>query len=166
MNLPIYVFVVFFAHGTWLIAHGFNMRYLGIDYGLKRTGLALCDAGENITTPLVVIDQPGQVIPKILEVIKSEQVEAVVIGLPLNAVDGSEGPQARATRKFAVELSKHISVPLSFQDERFSSFEAEQKLAAADFTRKRKKQRLDAIAAAEILQSFLDEKHRNELGLQ
>jgi putative Holliday junction resolvase len=135
-----------------------TMRYLAIDYGGKRTGLALCDQSETIASPIAVIEIPAMVIQKILAVIRDEQVEAVVVGLPIN-MDGTEGQAAKAVRAFANELAGKTTIPIIFHDERLSSFEAEEKLAAADFTRKKKKKRLDAVAAAGILQSFLDKKH-------
>ncbi|MDO8302155.1 MAG: 6-phosphogluconolactonase [Sedimentisphaerales bacterium] len=134
------------------------MRYLAIDYGGKRTGLALCDRDETLASPVVVIENPAQCIPKILEVVKNEQVETIVLGLPLN-MDDSEGPTARAVRTFAKDLAERIDIPIIFHDERLSSFEAEQKFVGAGLTRKKKKKRLDAVAAAAILQSFLDKKH-------
>lgn len=141
------------------------MRYLAIDYGGKRTGLALCDRSEMIASPIAVIEIPALVIQKILAIIKDEQVEAVVVGLPMN-MDGTEGQAAKAVRSFAKELAARTAVPIIFHDERLSSFEAEEKLAAADFTRKKKKKRLDAVAAAGILQSFLDKKNQDAPDVQ
>ncbi len=134
------------------------MRYLAIDYGEKRTGLAICDAGEVIASPLAVVFGQPELIPRILDVVKSESVEEIVIGLPLN-MDGTEGPQVKRVKSFADRLKEHIDIPIHFYDERLSSFEAEKKLSGVDLTRKGKKKRLDAVAAAAILQSFLDEKN-------
>lgn len=134
------------------------MRYLAIDYGEKRTGLAICDAGEMIASPLAVVSGQSDLIPRILDVIEIENVEAIVIGLPLN-MDDTEGPQVKSVKSFISRLKEHIDIPIHFYDERLSSFEAEKKLSGLDLTRKRKKKRLDAIAAAAILQSFLDEKN-------
>ncbi len=136
------------------------MRYLAIDYGDKRTGLAVCDRNETIASPLVVIEGRGELLKKIIELIKNENIDAVVLGLPLN-MDDSQGPQAKLVMRFADELKKVIEIPIHFQDERLSSFAAEEKIAVAEFTRKKKKRRLDAIAAAEILQAFLDQKHQS-----
>jgi putative Holliday junction resolvase len=133
------------------------MRYLGIDYGGKRTGLAVCDANETICSPLAVLDNGKAVIDKIRQLVEDEGVEAVVIGLPLN-MDGSEGGQAKVVRQFAERLKEKIDKPLYFQDERLSSFGAAEKIAPAELTRRKQRQRLDAIAAAEILQAFLDQK--------
>ena len=136
------------------------MRILAIDYGKKRTGLAICDQAEKIASPLAVLQARAGLIRKILGYIENEDVGAVVVGLPLN-MDGSEGPQVKQVRQFANELKKHIDLPLRFQDERLSSFEAGEKLSKTSLTRKKKRKRLDAIAAAGILQSFLDSKHRD-----
>ncbi len=133
------------------------MRYLAIDYGTKRTGLAICDSGETIVSPLVVIQEQKDLLKKIADVVRTEGVEAIVLGLPLN-MDESEGPQARIVLKFADQLKEHVGLPIHFQDERLSSFGAEDKLASAELTRGKKKKRLDAIAAAEILEAFLERK--------
>jgi putative Holliday junction resolvase len=133
------------------------MRYLAIDYGDKHTGLAICDPAETIASPLVVIEGQKGLIKKITDIVRSENVDAVVIGLPLN-MDDSQGFRAKQVFQFAEQLKAHLQVPIHFQDERLSSFSAEGKLAPAEFTRKKKKKRIDAIAAAEILETFLEQK--------
>ncbi|HUW20543.1 MAG TPA: Holliday junction resolvase RuvX [Sedimentisphaerales bacterium] len=133
------------------------MRYLAIDYGAKRIGLAICDPAETIASPLGVIEGQRDVIKQVADIVKKENVEAVVLGLPLN-MDDSAGPQARLVFQFAGQLEKLLDIPVYFQDERLSSFGAEEKLAPAELTRKKKKKHLDAVAAAEILQAFLDQK--------
>lgn len=133
------------------------MRYLAIDYGDKRTGLAICDAAETIATPLAVIQSRTELLKKLANVVEREGVEAIVLGLPLN-MDGSEGTQAELVFNFAEQLKAHLQIPIYFQDERLSSFSAEEKLTAAHFTRGGKKKRLDAVVAAEILEDFLEQK--------
>ena len=144
------------------------MRYLAIDYGEKRTGLAICDAGETIATPLTAIHGQKELVKKIADIARTENVEAIVVGLPLN-MDDSEGPQTRFVLKFAEQLRQHLDsllrrsgcegrIPIHFQDERLSSFIAKEKLAPADFTRGKKRKRLDAVAAAAILEAFLQAK--------
>ncbi|MDD5063301.1 MAG: Holliday junction resolvase RuvX [Phycisphaerae bacterium] len=133
------------------------MRYLAIDFGDKRTGLAICDQAETIASPLAVIEGQKDLIKKITDIVASENVEAIVLGLPLN-MDDSKGPQAERVIRFAEQLKKHLQIPIHFQDERLSSFGAERKLAPAELTRKKKKKRLDAVAAAEILEAFLEQK--------
>jgi putative Holliday junction resolvase len=133
------------------------MRYLAIDYGHKRTGLAICDAAETIVSPLTVIHDQKDLLKKIADIVETEKVEAIILGLPLNMND-SQGPQAKRVFNFADQLQRYIDIPIYFQDERLSTFGAEEKLASADFTRGKKKRRLDAVAAAQILEAFLEQK--------
>lgn len=133
------------------------MRYLAVDYGAKRTGLAICDPAETVASPLAVIEGQKDLPKKIAEVVEAENVEAIVLGLPLN-MDDSAGPQAKLVFQFGEQLEKAVNIPIHFQDERLSSFSAGEKLASADFTMKKKKKRLDAIAAAAILEAFLEQK--------
>jgi len=133
------------------------MRYLAIDYGTKRTGLAVCDAGETIASPYSVLQGQKDLIQRIGRTVASENIEAIVLGLPLN-MDGSEGPQAKRVRTFARQLESQIHVSVHFQDERLSSFGAEQKLGEIGLSKGKQRERLDAIAAAEILQAFLEQK--------
>lgn len=119
--------------------------------------MAICDAQETIASPLCVLDGRTDVLARIATIVENEGVEAIVIGLPLN-MDDSEGPQAAKAKAFAQRLSHHLGLPTHFQDERLSSFGAEEKLQAAGLSRARKRDLLDAVAAAEILGAFLDQK--------
>lgn len=132
------------------------MKYLAIDYGTRRCGLAMCDASETIVSPLEVIETSKNLLNKIAEIIRTENINAVVLGLPLN-MNETEGQQAKVVQEFAGRLKKKIKIPIHFQDERLSTFAAEEKLAALNFTRKKKQKRIDAIAAAHILESFLEQ---------
>jgi putative holliday junction resolvase len=131
------------------------MRYLAIDYGTKRTGLAISDPTETIISPLAVIRSDKQLLKKISDVVEKETVQAVVVGLPLN-MDDSQGPQTKLVLGFAERLKAALNVPIYFQDERLSSFAAEEKLNDAGYFGSEKSRRLDAVAAAEILEAFLD----------
>lgn len=135
------------------------MRYLGIDYGDKRIGLAICDANETMALPLTIIHGQKGLPQKIADIVKKESVEAIVVGLPLN-MDDSQGPQARRVLGFARQLNKYVDIPVHFQDERLSSFEAEEKLASINLTSSKKRKRIDAVAAATILEAFLEQKKR------
>ena len=135
------------------------MRYLAIDYGLKRTGLAVCDARETIASPLKVLAGQRRLIEEIEQIVASENIEGIVLGLPLN-MDGSQGPQARQVLAFADRLKQRLGIPIYLQDERLSSFGAEEKLQTTGLSRAKRRERLDALAAAEILQAFLDERRR------
>lgn len=131
------------------------MKFLAIDYGSRRTGLAVCDPSQTICSPLAVLNSTRDLIAQIAKFIKTENAEAVVIGLPLN-MDDSEGPQAKSIRAFAADLAKSIEIQIHFQDERLTSFAADEKLDMTDLSPAQKKQRRDAVAAADILQTFLD----------
>jgi putative Holliday junction resolvase len=141
------------------------MRTLAIDLGTRRVGLALSDEGGRFATPLDVLEvsSPQQAIELILPVVTREGVERLVVGLPLNMADASIGPAARQTIEWGRKLSRRAGdrVQLVFVDERLSSFDAEQSLITRKrggerITRKQKKQQLDALAAADFLQAFLD----------
>jgi putative Holliday junction resolvase len=136
------------------------MRYLAIDYGSRRTGLAICDPTETIVSPLAVVDSRKGLLKKIGEIIEAEHVGAIVIGLPLN-MDDTKGPQAQLVLEFTEKLKKELRIPVHLQDERLSSFAAEEKLVIAQYSREKKKERLDAVAAAEILELFLEQKSSN-----
>jgi putative Holliday junction resolvase len=133
------------------------MRYLAIDYGTKQVGLAICDAGETVASPLAVVRNESRLIERIADVVRTQNVEAVVVGLPLN-MDGSKGAQAKVVLKFASELEEYLGIPIELQDERLTSFSAEHKLAPADLSRGKKRKRIDAVAAAAILEAFLEAK--------
>ncbi len=138
------------------------MRTLAIDLGARRIGLALSDEGGRFATPLEVlfVSNPQLAIEPIVQVVRREAVQRIVVGLPLN-MDDTVGPAARQTLAWAGLLGQRCSVPMVFVDERLSSFDAEQQLigrkrAGEKLTRQRKKQQLDAIAAASFLQAWLD----------
>lgn len=140
------------------------MRTLGIDYGQKRIGLALSDAGGKLATPLEVLEVTSEdaSIATILELIEREDVRRIVLGLPLN-MDDTLGPAVKKTVQFGRAIAGRSEREVVYVDERLSSFEAEQTLNARKrggekITRKGKKRQLDAIAAARFLQEYLDGK--------
>jgi putative Holliday junction resolvase len=130
--------------------------------GDKRTGLAVCDDNETIASPVDVIEGRGNLYDEITQAVERYQAQALVFGLPLN-MDGSEGDRAAIVRKFAKELSEKIEIPIFFQDERLSSYSAAEKLSGTGLTHKKKKDRLDAIAAAEILKEFIAARSKKDL---
>jgi putative Holliday junction resolvase len=140
------------------------LRTLAIDLGSRRVGLALSDAGGQLATPYDVLQfsSPAQAAARVLGVIEREGVERLVLGLPLN-MDDTVGPAARKAIEWGRKLAASSGKPLVFVDERLSSFEAEQTLidrkrGGEKITRRGKKERLDALAAAAFLQAFLDGK--------
>ncbi len=134
------------------------MRYLAIDYGLKRLGLALCDPAETIVSPLcqwpVDVSRPDQILAKLQEVIAEHEIDALVVGLPLN-MDDSEGEQAKLSRQFAERLAHAVHIPVHLQDERLSSMAADEMLAESGLSKSKRKTKRDMLAACDILQEFL-----------
>jgi putative Holliday junction resolvase len=131
------------------------MRYLAIDCGQRRTGLAVGDDETRIATPLRVVESssPQARLAAITRAATDEQADALVLGLPLN-MDDTEGPPARDARAMARQLEAATGLPVHLVDERLSSHEADARLAGRGLTRDKKKQRRDAVAAAVILQTY------------
>jgi putative Holliday junction resolvase len=126
------------------------VRLLGIDHGRARLGVALSDESELLATPLTTLDATRlePLLARLRDLIHAHCPGALVIGLPLNA-DGTEGPQARQVRKFAQKLQP-LGLPIHLQNEHLSTHEAYAR-GATDKTR-------DQVAAALILQAYLDER--------
>lgn len=133
------------------------MRYLGVDLGRARIGLALADDVLRTARPLSTLAHRSEAadVAAIGEVAREYEVTTAVVGLPLN-MDGSEGPSARHARAFAERLSGTLGLPVELFDERLSSFEAASRLRDLGFSAKESKGRVDAEAAAVILQGWLD----------
>lgn len=132
------------------------MRYLGLDVGDRWIGLAVGDSEARLATPLRTMRRSsrGADLEALRRVCTAEGVEAVVVGLPHN-MDGSLGPQARRTLAFAKEL-RALDRPVDFCDERLSSATAEEYVTASRGRRPRPGERIDHVAAAIILQDYLD----------
>jgi putative Holliday junction resolvase len=138
------------------------MRTIAIDLGAKRVGMAISDEGGRFATALEVLTvaSPRHARDAVLAVIAREEAQRIVVGVPLN-MDDSAGSAARSAVAWGRELAAAAGKPLVLVDERLSSFDAEQSLSARKrggerLTHRRKKERLDAIAAAGFLQEFLD----------
>jgi putative Holliday junction resolvase len=131
------------------------MAVVGIDFGRKRIGLAISD-GE-VAYPLGIMERRS--LKYDLEAIRSRLAERavslIVVGLPLN-MDGTEGPSARAARTFAEQLRLATGLAVEMFDERLTSFEAEERLRETSASRARKKAAPDAVAAAIILEGWLE----------
>lgn len=137
------------------------MRYLGIDLGEKRTGLALGDAQSGIVSPLKVLeigagaDGGRALLEGVAKAALEHRPDAIVIGLPLNMDDGSEGPAAKRSREFGRRLGERVAAPVHYYDERLTSSDADWAMAGSGLTHGQKKARRDALAAAAILRDYL-----------
>jgi putative pre-16S rRNA nuclease len=124
------------------------VRLLALDYGAARTGVAVCDATGTIARPLAVVERAGtpQGLARVAAIVAEQRPERVVVGLPVS-LDGAEHAQAREVRGFIGRLSAVVDVPVVTFDERFTTAIARQKGG---------RRPLDARAAAQILQEYLD----------
>ena len=130
---------------------------MGLDLGTRTIGVALSDGMLSIASSLLTIKRTKftKDAAALNELIAKHDIFAIVLGLPFN-MDGSEGPRAQATRAFARNLSQHCHLPVVFWDERLSTVAAERAMIEADMSRKKRAQKIDAAAAAFILQGALD----------
>lgn len=130
---------------------------MGVDFGGKRIGIAFSDLSGTIATAyeVYVSQNEEKDIDYLTSLAKKREVSKVVFGLPLNA-DGTESDQTRWTRDFATKFSKKSEIETDFEDERFSSLEAEELLKEAKMNWKQRKLILDKVAAEIILQNYLN----------
>ena len=132
------------------------MRVLALDIGERRIGVAVSDVQQRVATPLVVLDAAVLREPKpLLELVDDYEVGCLVIGLPLS-LNGVEGPQAQKVKAAGESLARNLGVPVIYADERLSSAEASRAMRAAGVSERDQRGRLDMVAAALFLQSYLD----------
>ena len=133
-------------------------RILGLDPGERRIGVALSDPTGTIASPHSVIDRrrsdPLVVVRALCE---DNGVERIIIGLP-TGLSGHEGPSAQAARAFGALISEGVAIPVEFQDERFTTVTAESALLEGGVRRDKRRDVRDKVAAAVILQAYLDRK--------
>jgi putative Holliday junction resolvase len=147
------------------------MRVLGIDYGQRRIGLALSDATGMLARPWKVVGRvgnPGQVAAALGTEIRALAAEddglgAVVLGFP-RRLSGEENEQTRAVRELATRLREATPIPVHLQDERLTSHEADELLARREKDWRKRKAAIDAVAAAVILQDYLDSAATDAVG--
>ncbi|MFC2006693.1 Holliday junction resolvase RuvX [Chloroflexota bacterium] len=132
---------------------------MGLDIGDKRIGMALSDPRGILATPLTIIERSDErkSMETIISIVNQYEIGRIIVGLPLS-MDGSIGQQAEKVKTFVRELSNQINVPVEFMDERLTTVSAKRLMQETVTRRTREKARDDAIAAALILQSYLDER--------
>lgn len=139
------------------------MRVLGIDYGARRIGLALSDSTATLASPWRLIERPpsdketlAQLLGAIEQLAREDDgLAAVVVGWP-RRLDGSATSLTAEVESLAKELGQRVQVPVILQDERLTSHEAEARLAVRERDWRRRKKKIDAAAAAVVLQDYLD----------
>jgi len=141
-------------------------RILALDVGDKRVGVAISDETQTLARSLMVLQRSSkaQDFETLAQLVREYDLVAIVVGLPLLA-DGAEGQQAHKIRNYALALSEaltaqELTTPLVFYDERYSTHTAAELMIAGGRSRRDRQQRIDAVAAAVILQNYLDAKQK------
>lgn len=134
------------------------MKWLAVDYGDSRTGLAGCDESETVTSPItpqIEEKSMNKVAAAVMEATRARQAAGLVCGLPKN-MDGTEGKRAEKSRRFAQRLADMAGMPVVMWDERRTTVSAAAILADNDTFGQKRKEKLDSVSAAVILESFLN----------
>lgn len=132
-------------------------RLAGLDFGGKTIGVALCDAQWTFASAAETVKRSkfSKDLDRLNTIFAEQQIAGLVIGLPLN-LDGTDSPQTQSTRAFARNLDQALDLPILLWDERWSTRAVERAMIAADVTRKKRAERVDAAAAGFILQGAID----------
>ncbi len=135
------------------------MRILALDHGTRRIGVAVSDETKTIAQPLeYILAEPFMdFLVRLKQLIHEKEVDLILIGLPRN-MDGSYGPAAQKVETFIAALKMAITVPIKTWDERLTSAQANRVLIQAKVRRDKRKEKVDKMAAAILLQSYLDGK--------
>ena len=133
------------------------MRILAIDHGVKRIGIALSDELKLIAQPLEFIPaEPfAAFVARLTELVQEKEVELILVGMPRN-MNGGYGPAALKVEEFVAALKSAVPVPIKTWDERLTSAQANRILIEGNVRRDKRKQKVDKMAAAILLQSYLD----------
>ena len=135
------------------------MRIMALDFGEKRTGVAVSDPLGILATPVTTIESNREdaTIDEVIRLADENEVGEIIVGMPLS-LSGRKGPQARLVAQFVGALKDRVDVPVKTIDERYSSVDAERIIRESGSSPSRNKARIDSVAAAIILQSYLDSK--------
>jgi len=137
------------------------MRCLGLDLGTKTLGISMSDENAIIASTFKTIrfdeNQEESVIPELKSIIVEFNIGTIVLGLPKN-MNNTIGPRGEACIKYGEILKERLNIPVEMQDERLSTVAAHNYMLQADMSRKKRKEKVDSLAANIILQSYLDRK--------
>lgn len=133
------------------------MRILAIDPGTKRVGIAVSDELKTIAQPLeYILAEPfAAFLNRLSQLLREKEVELILVGMPRN-MDGSYGPAALKTQEFVTALKSAVTVPIRTWDERLTSVMANRFLIQGNVRREKRKEKVDKMAAAILLQDYLD----------
>lgn len=130
---------------------------MGVDFGIKRVGLAVCDPDRIVASPLVTYERRDAATDAIFyqKIVGDERVMGLLVGLPIHT-DGREGVKAAEARAYGTWLAATTGLTVQYWDERFTTAQAESALWQAGLTHRKRKDRRDRVAAQILLQSFID----------
>lgn len=139
------------------------MRYLGLDLGTKTLGVALSDITQTIATSYITLRYTDEniLLEDLSKIIEEFEIKKIVLGFPKN-MNNTIGPKALSTIEFKEKLENKFKLPVILQDERLTTVEATNYMLEADISRKKRKQKIDSLAATIILQTYLDRRDKNE----
>jgi putative Holliday junction resolvase len=139
------------------IRGGIDVRILALDVGERRIGLAISDPLGTIAQPLMTIANNDTSLESIARIVHEKEIGEIVVGLPVN-MNGTPGPRVREVQEFARRMKEQIDIAVVFIDERLTTVEAEKLMISADVRRQKRRQTIDSIAAAIILEKRLRER--------
>lgn len=137
------------------------MKYLGLDLGTRTLGVSISDVTKTVASTYKTIrfsdEDYDKAITELATIIEKESIEKMILGFPKN-MNGTIGPKGELTLNFKERLEETFHIPVEMQDERLSTVEATKYMVKADVSRKKRKTKIDSLAANIILQTYLDKK--------
>ena len=135
------------------------MRCLGLDLGTRTLGISMSDLTETIATPYTILrfseGDYDSILPELTKIVEEYQIGKIVLGLPKN-MNNTIGDRGLTTMEFQKKVEEHLNIDVILQDERLSTVEATNYMLEADISRKKRKKKIDSLAANIILQTYLD----------
>ena len=137
------------------------MRLMGIDWGEKRVGVAVSDPMGWTAQPVEVVPNDKRLFLRLKELISKFDVTEIIVGLP-KTLDNKQGPKAAQVMSFSKALRRETGLKVTEFDERFTTLETERRLIAFDMSRDKRREVIDKLAAASILEDFMKRQKKNE----
>ncbi len=128
---------------------------IGLDYGSRRVGVAVCDSGQSIASPLQVLQQQPGIEKQLIRISDDYAAVGLVVGLPVH-MSGDEGEKAHEARAFGERMATATQLPIVFHDERFTTKMANSAMIGAGLSKQKRKARIDMLAAQFMLQAYLN----------
>ena len=153
--------IYFYIAFIFYLCYNLTMKAMGIDFGMSRIGIAFSDETKFLASPYSTYKRVAEEsdLAYFINLIKNQKVDEIVCGLPMN-MQGEEQEIAQLTRQFMSKIEEQTNIKVQFVDERLSSVLAEEYLAEREKDWRKRKEKLDAVAASIILQDYLDKRRK------